>query len=197
MRYSEAHKEETNAKILDSALNKFRQHGYHGVGVDGISNGANVTSGAFYRHFSSKADAFRAATVKGLNVLDDAIAANSDVKDDAWLQNFVAWYVSQPDFNDENNCVLLPMQGGCALPTLSPEVAKTDDDTREVFENSISSILKKITGGLKGRKKQKQETAWATLALITGGVILARSMKNESTMQEITDAIVSASKKLK
>ena len=42
------------SQILSSAVQLFRAHGFHGVGVDEIGSGAGVTGPAVYRHFKSK-----------------------------------------------------------------------------------------------------------------------------------------------
>lgn len=66
-------KEETRARILAGAGRAFRSQGYGGSGVDGLAQAAGVTSGAFYAHFSSKADAFRESVVAGMRELEAGI----------------------------------------------------------------------------------------------------------------------------
>ena len=66
MRYGPGHKDEARSKILNAAGRGFRSLGFGGIGVDGLAKDAGVTSGAFYGHFSSKAEAFKAAAVAGL-----------------------------------------------------------------------------------------------------------------------------------
>ena len=68
-----AKKEETRARILAGAGRTFRSQGYGGAGVDGVAKAAGVTSGAFYAHFKSKAEAFREAVVVGMQDLEGAI----------------------------------------------------------------------------------------------------------------------------
>jgi AcrR family transcriptional regulator len=41
-------------EILSAALGLFRQHGYHGVGIDQISEAIGLAGPSFYAHFSSK-----------------------------------------------------------------------------------------------------------------------------------------------
>ena len=66
MAHKAGQKEAGRARILLSAGRAFRSHGFGGCGVDGLAKGAHVTSGAFYAHFKSKADAFREAVVAGM-----------------------------------------------------------------------------------------------------------------------------------
>ena len=57
MRYAAGHKEGARTRILDAAGRGFRRLGFGGIGVDGLAKEAGVTSGAFYGHFPSKAEA--------------------------------------------------------------------------------------------------------------------------------------------
>src|SRR2546425_2773958 len=66
MRYAPDHKDKAKTKILHAIGRGFRRLGFGGVGVDGLAKEAGVTSGAFYGHFPSKAEAFKAAAVAGL-----------------------------------------------------------------------------------------------------------------------------------
>ena len=60
VRYGKGHKEESRQRIVAAAGRGFRKLGYGGIGVDGLAREANVTHGAFYGHFRSMAEAFRA-----------------------------------------------------------------------------------------------------------------------------------------
>ena len=73
MPHKPGQKEESRARILASAGRGFREHGFGGLGVDGIAKGAGVTSGAFYAHFPSKAAAFREAVAVGMADLREGI----------------------------------------------------------------------------------------------------------------------------
>ena len=66
-------KEESHAKILRGAGRGFRRAGFGGAGVDGLAKEAGVTSGAFYAHFKSKADAFRETIGTGLKDLREGV----------------------------------------------------------------------------------------------------------------------------
>ena len=50
----------TLERIIESATNLFLEHGYEGVGLREIARSADVTTGAFYRHFKGKKELFAA-----------------------------------------------------------------------------------------------------------------------------------------
>lgn len=191
MRYSKEHKEKTRSRILDAAHKKFRSDGYFGIGVDGIAKGAGVTSGAFYGHFGSKSEAFQTVAVEGLTQLRKAIEVSRDKDPDnqQWPHEFSRWYFSTPRRTSKSQkAALLPMQGGCALPGLSPEVARADEKTKKAYQKELLQVVKTFAEGLPEdvNAKEKRSTTWALLALMAGGVVLARSVNDKKVANEIS-----------
>lgn len=196
MRYPKEHKDTTRSKILSAALTKFRSDGYHGIGVDGISKEAGVTSGAFYKSFSSKSAAFKEVVAEGFSVLREALVAKKATGKSDWLVSFFQWYLSTPkSTDDEASC--LPMEGGCALPTLSPEVARTDESTKETYQKEILKIVDLIAADAPGNtNKQKRSLSLVILCLLVGSVIISRSVKDQSIKLEISKSSSDLIKKL-
>ncbi|MEQ1672130.1 MAG: TetR/AcrR family transcriptional regulator, partial [Hyphomicrobium sp.] len=116
MRYGPGHKEEAKAKILGAVGRGFRRLGFGGIGVDGLAKEAGVTSGAFYGHFPSKADAFRAAAVAGMIDVRLAIEQTRASQGEVWLSKFADFYM-----NAKRTCDL---SDACALQSLTPEVGR-------------------------------------------------------------------------
>lgn len=197
MRYSKAHKEQTRSNILQAALRAFRTEGFNGIGVDGIAKAAGLTSGAFYKHFGSKSDAFRTVVSEGLSILRNAIVDSQRTNGTNWLPIFAKWYFSFPTKSPKGaSCAALPMEGGCALPTLAPEISRTDPETQELFENEIRGIVDAISVGLPKERRQKARVSWSVLALMAGGIVLARAVNNEKTAADISRSVVAAIKAL-
>jgi len=71
--------EETRARLLRAAADVFAQRGYDGTRVADIAAAADVSSGALYAHFGSKAELLVAALrTHGRQLLADALAAGPD-----------------------------------------------------------------------------------------------------------------------
>jgi TetR/AcrR family transcriptional repressor of nem operon len=77
----------------------------------------------------------------------------------------------------------------CALQSLSSDVARADVEVKQVFENELRSIIEATAGGLAGKPKARREEATALLAMLVGGVTLARAVDDPAFSKEIAAAV--------
>ena len=182
MRYSAEHKQETRTRILDAAGQLFRKEGYGGSGIDGLTKAAGVTNGAFYGHFKTKSEAFRAAVLAGLDELRLAVEELKAKKGKGWLGAFIAFYLGP-----KRTCDL---GQSCALPSLTPDVMRADADTRTAYEAELRRIIDEVAAGLnEGPPAQRRDEAIALLALLSGGVTMARAVTDEALSERIAQAV--------
>jgi TetR/AcrR family transcriptional repressor of nem operon len=175
-------KEQTRARILAGAGRAFRSQGYGGSGVDGLAKAAGVTSGAFYSYFKSKADAFREAVQSGMQDLAVGIRNVRASAGDQWVAAFVDFYLT-----DRRTCSLAE---SCALQSLTGEVTRADAATREIFEAELHAVVDAAADGLDGPSaKARRKEALVMLALLSGGVSLARAVHDPAFSEEIAAAI--------
>jgi len=184
MRYSAEHKAETRQRILKAVGRGFRKSGFGGIGVDGLAKFADLTSGAFYSNFKSKAEAFHAALRLGLADVRDGVLAQRKEHGAAWVEAFSKFYFAQ--FVD------CDLTDGCALPSLSGDVARADPKTKAVFEKEYVAILETIAEGLPGKGESRMSKAIVMTALLAGGVTLARSMKDKTMRDRIARTVQDA-----
>lgn len=189
MRYKSGHKEEARARMVAAAGRGFRRQGFGGIGVDGLAKEAEVTSGAFYGHFSSKGEAFEAALVTGLEELRqgvEGLRAQHGVK---WAVAFVDFYLGQ-----KRVCEL---GSSCALQSLTSEVQRADVGIRTVFEAKIEGVVNAVADGLPGRiAKERRARAWALLSILSGGVTMARAVADKDVSAAIASACRAAALKV-
>ena len=185
MRYGPGHKEEAKTRILGAVGRGFRRLGFGGIGVDGLAKEAGVTSGAFYGHFPSKAEAFKAAAVAGLVELRESIEQLRAEDGDAWLKKFTDFYMSV-----RRTCEL---GESCALQSLTPEVARADDETKAAYEAELLRVVDAVAEGLPdGTLPQRRKAAWAVLSILSGGVTLARAVDDPKIGASIGAAVRAA-----
>jgi len=182
MRYSSEHSRETRARILGAAGQLFRKEGYGGSGIDGLTKAAGVTNGAFYGHFKSKREAFRTAVLAGLAELRLAISELKIGRGKRWLKTFVDFYVGPKRTCDIGQ--------SCALPSLSPDVVRADPETRRAYEAELRRIVAEIASGLPNRSPTaREDAAIVLLALLSGGVTLARAVSDPALSDRIAQAV--------
>jgi TetR/AcrR family transcriptional repressor of nem operon len=174
-------KQETRRRMLEAAGRGFRSQGYDGIGVDGLAKGAGVTSGAFYAHFGSKAAAFDAALAAGLDEVIAAIPEYQLKYGDAWTKAFSDYYLGKAHRDD--------LSGGCAMAAFSPEVIRTSNETRSLYEQKMKTIAGLIAKRMSGNTEtERVANAWSYLSRLIGGVTLARAMSSAALSNRILKA---------
>ncbi|HEX2729999.1 MAG TPA: TetR/AcrR family transcriptional regulator [Polyangiaceae bacterium] len=181
--------EQTRALILAGAGRSFRRQGFGGVGVDGMAKEAGVTSGAFYAHFRSKAEAFRETVEVGMQELETAIRALRAEAPTSWIERFVDFYLGE-----RRTCAAADT---CALQSLTGEVARADLETRDAFETRFEAVIAAAAEGMPAADaRSRRDQAIVLLTLLSGGVSLARAVNNPELSQEIATAIRASLKSL-
>ncbi len=61
-------KQQSRARILQSAATLFTRNGFDAISIDDVMRDAGLTRGAFYAHFSSKTELYREAILEGARV---------------------------------------------------------------------------------------------------------------------------------
>lgn len=181
MRYKPGHHAESHQRILQAVGRGLRTAGYTGIGVDGLAKAAGLTSGAFYGHFKSKAEAFQAAVSAGLEELRFGIAAFQEKEGSGWLEAFADFYLSEK--------VTCPPGDACALPSFSPEVARADQASREAYQAGLLQLVEAVAAGLPDGKTERRAIAWEFLAKLVGAVMLARAVPDPAVAAEIATAV--------
>lgn len=163
MRYKSGYKEQKRQELLDISGQLAKKNGFNATGIDGFMKAAGVTSGAFYSHFSSKNDLFKALIENELQHSIQMWQDNPYEEPSQWidfeLNRYLALsHVEQPD-------------RGCALPSLASEIARSNDEIKQAYQNELirgqQIFLKHL---------DSEETAWAVMCQLVGAILMARSI---------------------
>lgn len=172
---------QTRQRIADAAGRGFRKSGFGGVGVDGLAKEAGVTSGAFYVHFGSKSAAFAEAVTQGMAELKEGVLYFQAQHGRAWWPEFVRFYL-----NAKRSCDL---SESCSLQSLTPEVARADNQAREAFSAGLRSVAEAIIAGPRSPSVPRDiDTALAALAALAGAVTLARAVEQQGFADQIASS---------
>jgi len=185
MRQKGVDKEETGRNVLNAAGRGFREHGYSGVGVDGLSKAAGVTSGAFYSHFGSKNGAFNAALGAGLDEVIEGVPRFQNEFGADWVKAFAEYYLGKAHRDD--------LAYGCAMAALTAEVIRFGPEMHATFEEKMTIVAELVAHGLEGGSlDDRLARAWSMLGVLIGGVNIARAMKTEKVANDVAQAIRAA-----
>ena len=193
MRYSPDHKTESRKRILNAAAQQIRLKGPEKIGVADVMSAAGLTHGAFYAHFNSK-DALVAEAIAAMftevqrhggslaEALDDE---DADIRQA--LRAYLGDYLS-PRHRDRPD-------GGCPLPTLAADLARTNGLARENFVSGIDRMTMRIQTALVRLGRSRAEAdARAVVAQMVGAVGLARAVgvgaQSDAFLRDCLDALL-------
>src|SRR4051812_48607943 len=174
-------KTQTRQRILEAAGRSFRRGGFGGIGVDGLSKEAGVTSGAFYTHFDSKTAAFREAVVQGVTDVVDAVQQLQAEHPQDWWSRFVRFYL-----HERRKCDLAD---SCGLQSLTSEVARADENSKAAFTQEMLRVAAALVAGDQDRHAPGSiAEAYAALGALIGSVTLARAVSDAAIARQIATA---------
>ena len=167
MRVSQAEKEKSHQRILDSAARLIRERGVDGAGVAEVMKDAGMTAGGFYRHFSSKDDLVGAALAAAFAQLLGRIAETGDPAElaDA-VADFERFYLSPTHVGNPGY--------GCPIPALAGE-SKRSPALRAPMSAGIEATIERLAAGLPGSPAERRSRAATHIAMIAGAVMIARA----------------------
>ncbi len=181
MRVSRAQAEENRQNVIDVASRLFREHGFDGIGLKDLMEGAGMTQGAFYKQFESKEDLVAEASARALE------CATSRWSDAA---------SREPEGSARRGDRVLPVQGapkrkngGCPLVALGADAARQSAEVKASFEAGIREHLSVLTRLIsKADSQEKRDKAMAILSTMVGAVTLSRVVNDPRLAQSILDA---------
>jgi TetR/AcrR family transcriptional repressor of nem operon len=177
-----AQKERTHEAILESAAQLLRAHGISGARVADVMKGAGLTVGGFYAHFQSKEALVDDALRRTAREMRERLFAGLDEKPrEARAEVVLKRYLS-PGHRDEVN-------SGCALPAVVGEVGTTAPEHREVLGEHVEAFAAELQAYLPSSDEiPRRHLALALLALMYGGLSLARALRGTALSDEVIRA---------
>jgi TetR/AcrR family transcriptional regulator, transcriptional repressor for nem operon len=170
-------KRRTRKRIVGAASRGLLRTGAEGLSVVNLMKLAGLTHGGFYSHFESRDDlvieAFALAVDRTLS------RWNKLIKDrPVGINAIVDWYMSATHRNT-------PAQG-CALPSLSVDIARSTPKAREVFSIKLQEMIDALAYWLpRVSESERRNVAIAALATMLGSVVLARATADKTLSDNI------------
>jgi TetR/AcrR family transcriptional regulator, transcriptional repressor for nem operon len=175
-------KEKSHETILESAARLVRERGIAGARVADVMKGAGLTVGGFYAHFGSKEELVDAALRRDGDELRGRLFARLDEKPEADRAEVVLKRYLSADHRDAQTM-------GCPLPAVVGEIGTTASEHRQVLGEQVEALCSGLEEHLpKGRGTPRRALALGLVALMYGGLSLARALRGTELSDEVIRA---------
>jgi len=169
----------SHAAILQSARDLIRTRGIAGTRVADVMKGVGLTVGGFYAHFSSKQE-----------LVDEALrAAGSDL-----VSRFFARLDDLPASERANVAVERYLSvahrdhPACPFPAVIGEIGASAPEHAPALAERVQALASRLQQLLPRGHKNERALALALVALMYGGLSMARALKGTSLSEEVLSA---------
>ncbi|KFE72025.1 TetR/AcrR family transcriptional regulator [Hyalangium minutum] len=178
----EEQKERTRQAILESAVRLLRERGISGASVAEVMKGAGLTVGGFYAHFDSKEALVGVALRQALGERWRQLLSVVQSSGSEALEVVLRRYLSRRHRDN-------PAEG-CPLPSVVSEAAHAyaSPQARDALAEELETWAEGLGALLAGDKGLRRQRALGVIALLSGGLSLARALKGTPLSDEILEA---------
>jgi AcrR family transcriptional regulator len=184
MPYTAEHKQGTRTRIIESARRLFNRNGFEAVTIAEIMGAAGLTHGGFYKHFSAKEDVYQAAVLQFICAERpepwQARHIDPAARGPALARMIVEAYLSEDHFNDRD--------GSCPMIALPSDVARGNPSVKEAFRQVLDMMVGAFTENLPANGGAPRERSLALVALVVGGMVLARAVDDKDLADDLRAA---------
>ena len=180
MRYPSDQKARAKEAILQAGAKALRTNGFNGIGVDGLSASAGVTSGAFYSNFSNKEALLQEVidACLGEPFIDSEGGSLAERQDR--LREWLAMYISAAHRADPAS--------GCVMPTLSADVARANPKIRAAYKRKMLALVRQMSNVLGVAGPDREKRAWSIIAMMVGAIAISRAMPDGEEADRVLDS---------
>ncbi|MGO8866734.1 MAG: TetR/AcrR family transcriptional regulator [Alphaproteobacteria bacterium] len=179
MRVSRIQAAENRETVINVASRLFREHGFDGIGLKDLMEGAGLTQGAFYKQFASKDDLAAQASRRALESAFHRWSAAAAANPQDPLGAVIAFYLSMAHCAERMD--------GCPVVALGSDAARQGADVKASFEAGIREYLE-LLGRWVGDGDEPSGKAMAILSTMVGAVLLSRAVNDERLSKRFLQA---------
>lgn len=179
-----AKKAAARERILKSASRRLRAEGLKGAGINPVMADAGLTRGTFYAHFPDKEALAREAFTHAIQTDQSAWL---DGEDDSWAERVARLTSSYLTTTHRDG-----PERGCAIAALASELVDAPVGFRQHYGETVAATFQRIAED----KPAHLDDAIAILAMLTGGINLARNVTDSALSDRVLAACRSALQKL-
>jgi len=191
----------TRERLIETATDLFLGKGYGAVGTSKICATAHVNKGTFYHFFPSKSDLLIAAIKKYAGSFDDAfmrIAKTDTPPSDKLAALFEVPAEANRAWHSANG-----FAQGCLVGNMTLELGAVDEAVQQASQTALRNWAKAIEpivaqfGDAEGLSNlDRAEGARCIIAMIQGGLLMARAYNDPSQITAMAPAAEGALRSL-
>lgn len=182
--------ENTKKRIVRSATKLIYENGYKNTSIDDILKDSDTTKGSFYFHFRNKDEVAMAAVGKFYSYMKREMLEPMKDNEKGSLDAISSMFDIITENMERQECV-----GGCFLGNMALEISDCREEMRvdlvEIFKDFKDRLTETI---LRGQglgeirvDRKAGELAHFILAVIEGGLLLAKVMKEITPLKDSKD----------
>jgi len=168
---------ESRNNILISAYRLFTENGYKAVSIDEVMSATGLTRGAFYNHFSSKAELYQEAFRHGASQQPLGRGKAESMTDQQWLELVIDHYLSLEH--------VLGATPGCPLSFLNADAMVQELPVRKMYGKSFHAVCNWLSSSM--ADSESQHKAAALTAMLIGAVNVSRALPDEDQKRQLLE----------
>ena len=181
MPYKKEHKQKTREVILNSSFQLFATKGFGGVTIDELMSHCGLTRGAFYAHFTSKAELYRETLKYRANSTRLAKLKPETISNKQWLASLLDAYLSLEHVRGESTL-------SCPLAFLATDINMQDDTTQEAYADVYYDMNNAILEYAKDYTDCSEEDILSVTAMMIGAIAIGRTLQNENSIKRLINS---------
>ncbi|NVK33809.1 MAG: TetR/AcrR family transcriptional regulator [Rhodobacteraceae bacterium] len=188
MPYTAEHKAKVRGHIVETARVLFNREGFTEVSIDKIMAAAGLTRGGFYNHFKNKEELYAEAVECFLNGFGKTWRDEAGVKPvgggPETVRAMIESYLSDAHHREVDR--------QCPMIALPSDVARATPPVRSAYEGLLRAMTWLFENNLEASPEtsdeERKERALALSAICVGGMVLSRTIDDETLASSIRQA---------
>ncbi|HEX7816815.1 TetR/AcrR family transcriptional regulator [Dyella sp.] len=177
MGHSRADKAQTHQRLVETASSRFREKGLDGISLADLMKELGLTHGGFYKHFPSRDALVSEAIDQAYQASGNSLAGFIDNDGHLDLPRYVDMYLSRQHRDHPG--------AGCAISTLSGDIARRGEDMRESYRQQMDRIFERIGAAFPGDKASQRKQAIELMTRMYGALMVARAAGSGELSDEV------------
>jgi len=171
----------TKERILDTAIELFRRHGYTGTGMKQVVQAAAAPFGSLYHHFPGGKEQLGEEVIRKAGAMYGELFASVAGQFDDVVEGIDMFFKGAADA-----LVASDYEDACPIATVALEVASTNEPLRlataDVFQSWLDgwTAYLRVRGGID--EERARTLAVEGLAGMEGAFVLSRALKSPEPM---------------